>query len=111
MLRALVFVVCSFSAGGCRGERPAEIEVEIHRVTIDPSSRVPVVILADRAGRRGLPIWIGPSEAQAITMEMEGVESPRPLTHDLIKDLLDSVGVEFRRVLIPWERKIFFISV
>jgi bifunctional DNase/RNase len=47
-----------------------------------------------------LPIWIGPAEAQAIAMQIQGINPPRPLTHDLIKTMLDGVGVEFQKVVI-----------
>src|SRR5512145_3158376 len=88
-------------AAACRSaSAPREVEVEVSRVALDESSRSPVVLLEDKAHTLALPIWIGVSEAQAIAMEIEGVAPPRPLTHDLVKDMLDHVGVELTRVLI-----------
>jgi bifunctional DNase/RNase len=63
-------------------------------------SQSPVVLLEDKAHTVSLPIWIGVLEAQAIAMEIEGVAPPRPLTHDLMKNVLDHLGVQLRRVLI-----------
>ncbi len=84
------------------GSRPKknEVEVEVLRVAVDETSRAPVVVLQDKAHNVALPIWVGLAEAQAIAMQLEGVQSPRPLTHDLMKNVLDRVGVEFKRVLI-----------
>jgi bifunctional DNase/RNase len=59
-----------------------------------------VVILATRGDGRILPIWIGPAEAQAIAMELQRIEAPRPLTHDLMKQILDRTGIALRRVRI-----------
>jgi bifunctional DNase/RNase len=86
---------------GCRSDSERrEVEVEVQQVGIDPTSHSPVVILREKEGGAQLPIWIGPSEAGAIAMHMEGVESPRPLTHDLTKSMLESTGIRVERVLI-----------
>lgn len=77
-----------------------EVEVEVLRVALDETSRSPVVLLQDKEHRVALPIWVGLAEAQSIAMQLEGIQAPRPLTHDLMKNVLDSVGVEFRRVFI-----------
>jgi hypothetical protein len=77
-----------------------EVEVEVSRVALDPRSKSPVVLLEDKAHTVALPIWIGPAEAQAIAMQMEGIDAPRPLTHDLMKSVLERLGVALRRVVI-----------
>jgi bifunctional DNase/RNase len=85
---------------GCTRGRSGEVEVEVSRVAIDPASRSPVVVLEDKDHKMALPIWIGPAEAQAIASRLEGIETPRPLTHDLMKNVLDRIGVGLRKVVI-----------
>lgn len=85
---------------GCRTHESNEVEVEIRSVGLDQNSHSPVVVLQDKARRVALPIWIGPGEAQAIALQLEGINPPRPMTHDLMKTTLEQAGVEFQRVLI-----------
>lgn len=99
-VRRWVPLVGLLAAVGCGRSRSGEVEVEVSRVAIDPSSRSPVVVLEDKQHTMALPIWIGPAEAQAIATRLEGVEAPRPLTHDLMKNVLDRIGVDLRRVVI-----------
>ena len=61
------------------------IEVTVAHLGLDRATNSPVVILREKDGTRVLPIWIGPAEASAIAMEMQGVKPPRPMTHDLLK--------------------------
>ncbi len=86
--------------GGCSRHDDPQVEVRVQRVAMDPASHSPVVLLEDRAGSAALPIWIGAAEAQAIAVQLAGDSPPRPLTHDLVKAMLDRVGVGLRRVLI-----------
>jgi bifunctional DNase/RNase len=86
--------------GGCSRRAVEEVEVIVRQVALDPNSRSPVILLEDKGHTVALPIWVGPSEAQAIAMRLEGVESPRPLTHDLMKNMLDGVGIGLRKVVI-----------
>ena len=67
---------------------------------LDRASNAPVVVLQEKDGPRVLPIWIGPAEASAIAMELAGVKFSRPLTHDLLKQVIVGLGGELRRVLI-----------
>ena len=67
---------------------------------LDPSSNLPIVILHDEKDDRYLPIWIGLFEAQAIAMSMEGIEAPRPMTHDLFHNSLTELGARVVRVVI-----------
>jgi bifunctional DNase/RNase len=85
---------------GCSQPASSEVEVEVSRVAIDPTSRSPVVLLEDKAHTVALPIWIGPAEAHAIATHLEGVDVPRPLTHDLMKNVFDRIGVGLRKVVI-----------
>ncbi len=78
--------------------------VEMELVSVEAPelpARTPVVILRERAGRRRLlPIFIGTPEAQAIALAMQRIETPRPMTHDLMRDLLRDAGVAVERIVI-----------
>ena len=76
------------------------IEVVVAHLGLDRATNTPVVILREREGERVLPIWIGPAEASAIAMEMQGVKAIRPMTHDLLKQVIIGLGAELRRVTI-----------
>lgn len=76
------------------------IEVVVAHLGLDRATNTPVVILRERDGERVLPIWIGPAEASAIAMEMQGVKAIRPMTHDLLKLVIQGLGAELRRVTI-----------
>lgn len=76
------------------------IEVTVAHLGLDRATNTPVVILQERDGERVLPIWIGPAEASAIAMELAGVKFSRPLTHDLVKQIIIGLGGELKRVLI-----------
>jgi bifunctional DNase/RNase len=76
------------------------IEVQVVHLGLDQNTNSPVVLLRERDGERVLPIWIGPAEASAIAMEMQGVKAQRPMTHDLLKHVIVGLGGELRRVTI-----------
>ncbi|MDZ7268757.1 MAG: DUF151 domain-containing protein [candidate division KSB1 bacterium] len=76
------------------------ISVRVDRVTLDTTANRFVVILKDDVHSRWLPIVVGSSEAQAIALQMENIIPPRPLTHDLMKSLLDSIEARVSRVVI-----------
>jgi hypothetical protein len=76
------------------------IEVKVAHLGLDRNTNTPVVILQEKDGDRVLPIWIGPAEASAIAMELAGVKFSRPLTHDLLKQVIIGLGAHLRRVLI-----------
>ena len=82
-------------------ETPAAfIEMEVKGVRLDAIGQNPVVILADKDGKKALPIWIGLLEANAIDKELKNITSPRPMTHDLLHSILDQVQVKVREVKI-----------
>jgi uncharacterized protein len=89
------------------------IEMDLVRVGIEAPANVPVVLLREREGAgRVLPIFIGPPEAQAIALAMDGIETPRPMTHDLFKNVLDELGVVIERVVITdLQDKTFFAEL
>jgi bifunctional DNase/RNase len=76
------------------------IAVRVDRVTLDTSTNRFVVILKDDINARWLPIVVGSSEAQAIALQLEKISPPRPLTHDLIKNILDSIKVFVTRIVV-----------
>ena len=75
-------------------------ELTVVGVRVELPSNQPIVLLKETAGDRYLPIWIGASEATAIAFAQQGIVPARPLTHDLFKDVLESLGVELRAVTI-----------
>ena len=80
---------------------PSEaVRMQIKGLMLDPSSNTPIVILRDEDSEIYLPIWIGVFEANAIAVRVEGIETPRPMTHDLLHSSLETVGAEVARVTI-----------
>jgi len=80
---------------------PADaVEVEIATVTLDPLSGAPLVLLRNPRSGELVPIFIGAAEARAILFSLHGAELPRPLTHDLLTDVLNAVGVQLERVFV-----------
>ncbi len=75
-------------------------EVTVAHLGVDRTNNSPVVILREKDGSRVLPIWIGPAEASAIAMELQGVKAARPMTHDLLKQVIGGLGGTLRRVVI-----------
>jgi len=76
------------------------VEVRVQSLALDRSNNTPVVILQERDGNRVLPIWIGPSEASAIAMQLADMEFSRPLTHDLLCSVLRGLGGTLQKVII-----------
>jgi len=76
------------------------VEMRVAVVTHDPNTNRPVLILKNEDEGKILPIWIGPYEAYAIMMAIEGVEPTRPMTHDLIKNLLQAMDAQVERVVV-----------
>ncbi|MBI2873730.1 MAG: bifunctional nuclease family protein [Firmicutes bacterium] len=77
-----------------------KVEMKVVSIGLDPRTSQPVLILRDGTRNRLLPIWIGALEANAIALEMEGIKPPRPMTHDLLRNLLDLIGARVQGVLI-----------
>jgi bifunctional DNase/RNase len=73
-------------------------EMKISGLTMDPQSNTPIVVLKDIKSETSLPIWIGLLEATAIATELEHIQFPRPMTHDLIRNLMGHLGVKVDRV-------------
>ena len=77
-----------------------QIEMRIRGLMMDPVTNMPIVILKDLDGKSVLPIWVGVFEANAIALEIEKVPTPRPMTHDLIKNLLMGLDGGVRKVVV-----------
>ena len=88
------------------------VEGRVADLGLDRATNSPVVILQEKDGSRVLPIWIGPAEASAIAMELAGVKFSRPLTHDLLKQVIVGLGAELHRVLItPVKENTYFAEL
>jgi bifunctional DNase/RNase len=77
-----------------------EVEMKIRGLMMDPVTNMPIVILKDIGGNSVLPIWVGVYEANAIALEIEKVATPRPMTHDLIKNLLLGLNTSVQKVVV-----------
>ncbi len=77
-----------------------DIEVRIRGLMLDPSTNNPIVVLKDVASDAVIPIWVGIPEANAIALEIEKLIPPRPMTHDLTKNLIRSLNASLERVVI-----------
>jgi uncharacterized protein len=77
-----------------------EVEMKIRGLMMDPVTNMPVVVLRDSEGGSLLPIWVGIYEANAIALEIEKVQTPRPMTHDLLKNVLLGLQVSVRKVVV-----------
>ena len=76
----------------------SSVEVEVAGLTIDPMTNMPIVVLRDLEGQQQLPIWIGLVEASSIATQIEKIELARPMTHDLMKTVLEMAGATLDRV-------------
>lgn len=97
---------------GAASEPGDAVRMEIKGLMLDPSSNMPIVILHDPHGEIYLPIWIGVFEANAIALEIEGVEPARPMTHDLLSRVLEALDARVDRVTISdLHENTFFASL
>ena len=88
-----------------------ELLVEIKGLMLDPASNVPIVILRDTQSQLFLPIWIGVFEANAIALRIEGVEPPRPMTHDLLRLMVEQLGASVEKIVISDLRESTFFAL
>lgn len=77
-----------------------EVEMKIRGLMMDPINNMPIVVLKDVAGTAILPIWVGVYEANAIALEIEKISTPRPMTHDLIRNLLFGLEAGVKKVVV-----------
>ncbi len=88
-----------------------EVEMKIRGLMMDPVTNMPIVVLKDVGSETVLPIWVGVYEANAIALEIEKVTTPRPMTHDLIKNLLLGLDTHVHKVVVNELRDDTFFAV
>ena len=76
------------------------IEMTIKGLMVDPVTNMPIVILKDRGGERVLPIWVGIFEANAIALQIENIATPRPMTHDLLRNVISDLDGTVDQVVV-----------
>ena len=76
------------------------IEMTIKGLVVDPITNTPIVILKDKAGDRVLPIWVGVFEANAIALQIENVSTPRPMTHDLLRNVIHDLKATVEKIVV-----------
>ena len=77
-----------------------QIEMTVKGLIIDPITNMPIVILRDKDGQRVLPIWVGPFEANAIAVQLENMPTPRPMTHDLLKNVIQDLKADIQKIVV-----------
>jgi uncharacterized protein len=87
------------------------IEMTIKGLMVDPITNMPIVILKDKNGERVLPIWVGIFEANAIALQIENIETPRPMTHDLLRNVITDLDGQVDRVVVSDLKENTFYAV
>ena len=77
-----------------------QIEMTVKTLMIDPATNLPIVILRDKDGSRVLPIWVGVAEANAIALQIENMTTPRPMTHDLLRNVICDLDAGIEKVVV-----------
>ena len=79
---------------------PIMVEMKVEGLTLDPLTNMPLIILKDLTGDNALPIWVGYFEAHAIALEIEKINTPRPMTHDLLNNIISSLQAKVKHILV-----------
>jgi uncharacterized protein len=87
------------------------LEMKVKQLALDPLSNMPMIVLRDEDEKHSLPIWVGLPEANAIALELEKIPTARPLTHDLIKNILQSVDARVAKIVVNDLRDNTFYAV
>ena len=87
-----------------------QIEMTIKGLMVDPITNMPIIILRDKEGQKVLPIWVGIFEANAIALQIENVATPRPMTHDLLSDMLEQLEAQVVRITVTELRENTFYA-
>ena len=77
-----------------------QIEMSIKGLMVDPITNMPIVILRDQDGQRVLPIWVGIFEANAIALQIENIPTPRPMTHDLLRNIIQDLRATVEKIVV-----------
>ena len=86
------------------------VEMKVRGLALDPVSNMPIIILRDEEDKRSLPIWVGIFEANAIALELEKIPTPRPMTHDLIKNILEAMEARVLKIVVTDLRENTFFA-
>ena len=89
----------------------ALVEMKVRGITLDPVTNMPIIILRDLENSKSLPIWIGIFEANAIASEMEKLSPPRPMTHDLLKNMIEGLKSKVKRIIVNDLRNNTFFAI
>src|SRR5262245_57670657 len=84
----------------CRVGHSMQIEMTIKGLMVDPVTNSPIVILRDKDGQRVLPIWVGIFEANAIALQIENLSTPRPMTHDLLRNVIQDLRASVQKIVV-----------
>jgi bifunctional DNase/RNase len=77
-----------------------QIEMSIKGLMVDPITNMPIIILRDKEGQRVLPIWVGIFEANAIALQIENISTPRPMTHDLLRNVIYDLKASVQKIVV-----------
>jgi bifunctional DNase/RNase len=77
-----------------------QIEMTIKGLMVDPITNMPIIILRDEDGQRVLPIWVGIFEANAIALQIENISTPRPMTHDLLRNVIHDLKASVQKIVV-----------
>jgi hypothetical protein len=88
-----------------------QIEMVIKGLMVDPITNMPIIVLRDRDGDRVLPIWVGVFEANAIALQIENIATPRPMTHDLLRNVIGDLNGRVERVVVSDLRENTFYAL
>lgn len=77
-----------------------QIEMTIKGLVVDPITNMPIIVLRDAEGQRVLPIWVGIFEANAIALRIENISTPRPMTHDLLRNVIEDLNGVVRKIVV-----------
>jgi bifunctional DNase/RNase len=77
-----------------------QIEMTIKGLMVDPITNMPIVILRDKEGQKVLPIWVGTYEANAIQLQIENITTPRPMTHDLLRNVIHDLKASVQKIVV-----------
>ncbi len=98
-----IYIITTRTRGDSRRrikELRMHVEMRIKGLMLDPVTNMPIIILSDLEGQRILPIWVGFFEANAIALQMENVSTPRPMTHDLLKNIICGLNATVKKILV-----------
>lgn len=92
-------------------EKAGLVQMTVAGITLDPSNNMPIIILKDIHNQIAIPIWIGLVEASAIATELEGIQLGRPMTHDLLKNVLEALNARLSRIVVSELKENTFYAI